>query len=318
MLYNKNDQGTDELIARLGFFSRDFNFGALAPYLDDAARELSELFSTEVYCAVEEHYHSDSFDPFASDIGLSGKDIVTRCFQRIAGAIAYIALAPNNDLSHDAQGRSINMTENQRAAYADQIERSNDALRAIVSEGIDTIYALLEQYGQDFPQWHASRQYASMQDTLLPTAGAFSDVFDIGASYYLFRKLSPSIRITESTRIRPLLGDDRYNKVKADTHNADPISRMARRALAAHVIADTIVRGSMDYYTRNIVPAKASLSERQAEREALLEEYRSLTDSIRMRISAESSPSASRCSMPDEGINDPDSKYYYNGLSDRL
>ena len=311
MLYNKNDKGTAELIERLGFFAAGFKFERIAPYLEDAARELSELFSEQVYRAVEEHYHSDSFDPFAADTGLSGKDSVTRCFQKASGAMAYLLVAPNTDLTHDDSGRNINVPENQHLAYDSKLERSDDALRKTVSTSIDTIYSLLEKYSADFPQWHQSRQYNAAQGTLLPTAGDFSAVFDIGGSYYLFRKLAPSIRIGETSFIRPLLGDKVFQQVLADRDNTDTISLLARRALAVRIMADSLVSASMDYYPRNIVPAKASLPDRTAERENLLELYRTLTDSIRKILLERETPTGSAVYVRRGDINNPDAKYVY-------
>lgn len=314
MLYNKNDQGTQELVDRLGFFADGFPFKRIAPYLEDAARELKALFSPEVYRAVEAHYHSKDFDPLAPDTtALSGKDIVTRSFQKAAGAMAYLIVAPNTDLTHDDSGRNINLPDNQHLAYDSKLERSNDALRETVSTTIDTIYCLLEQYGDDFPQWHQSTQYNMAKDTLLPTAGDFSAVFDIGGSYYLFRKLAPSLRIGQEAYIRPLLGEKVFQAVLSDRTNTDSLSLLARRALAVRVMADHVVSASFDYYPRNIVPAKATLPDRNAERENLMALYRTLTDSIRDILAAREAAAGGHSRPKTKDINDPKNLYFYNG-----
>lgn len=314
MLYNKNDQGTQELVERLGFFADGFPFKRISPYLEDAARELSALFSPEVYAAVDTHYHSDGFDPLAPDTDLSGKDTVTRCFQKCAGAMAYLIVVPNTDLTHDDSGRNINLPDNQHLAYDSKLERSNDALRETVSTTIDTIYSLLEQYGDDFPQWHQSAQYNMAQGTLLPTAGDFSAVFDIGGSYYLFRKLAPSLRIGQEAYIRPMLGEKVFQAVLSDRVNSDNISLLARRALAVRVMAEHVVSASFDYYPRNIVPSKATLSDRNAERENLMALYRTLTDSIRDILAAREAAAGGASRPITKDINDPENRYYYDGL----
>lgn len=312
MIFDKDNRGLDELIARLGFFSGNFDFSRMVSYIDVACRTLGRIFSDAVADAVDKHYNSDAYDPFAPESSLSPQDVVTRYFQRTAAAMAYLDLAPNTDLSHDSTGRNISTTDNQRLAYDSQIERSNDALRALVSTGIDLIYDALER-GEAFPEWLDSPQRRAARETLFPTAGEFSSVFDIGGSYYVFHKIVPVIRIAEATVIKPLLGSF-YEKVR-DCKDCDPsLCLMVRRATAVYVMAEHLVKGSMSYYQNNIVPSKATAAERNAERAALLSEFSTLSDSIRSEISRLEGQGFVRGPRSDENVNDKNNKYFYNGL----
>lgn len=311
MIFGKNNQALEELNARLGFFSKDFDASSLYSYINTACRHLARIFSDEVMEAVEDYYHSDAFDPFSDDDNLTPKDIVTRYFQRTAAAMAYLDLAPNHDLTHDTTGRNISVTDNQRLAYDSQIERSDDALRAIVSSGIDLIYETLETTNA-FAQWQDSHQRKCSLDTFFPTAQDFSDCFDIGGSYYVFRKLIPTIRITEASVIKPLLGS-LYETLRDDPQYNPQLRLMARRATAVYVMASHLVKGSMSYYLNNIVPSKATAAERLAERQALLDEFSTLTDSLRTEISHLEGGASVRGPLSESGVNEPGQKFYYNG-----
>ena len=279
MIYDKSQSGIAELERYLGFFSSSFDFQRLASYIILAQDELARIFSPQVYHAVEVYYHSDDYNGMLDDPALTPRDVITQYFQRAAGAYAYLKYAPNGDLSHDSGGRKIDMEGNQHTAFDRQIERSDLATADLFSTSVNTIYELLETYLDAFPEWTDSPARHRAEGTLLPTARIFSDSYDIGGSYFLFYKLTPSIRIHESTHIRPLLGD-LYEQVKASDDPSDQIAVISRRALAVLAIADNITKGSFAYYARNIIPSSASLDERRAEYQALMDEYDKLSKTI--------------------------------------
>lgn len=281
MIYNKPSAGGGilELERYLGFISGSFDFSRLASYIVLAQDELSRIFSPQVYDAVEQYYHSEDYIGELDSDTLTPRDIITQYFQRAAGAYAYLKYAPNGDLSHDSGGRKIDMEGSQHTAFDRQIDRSDMATAELFSTSVNTIYDLLEENPEAFPQWQDSPARTRTSDTLLPTARIFSDSFDIGGSYFLYYKLTPSLRIQEATRIRPLLGDQ-YERIRTGNDPTDQLSVMARRALAVLTIADNITKGSFTYFARNILPSDASLEERRAEYQALMDEYARLSDTI--------------------------------------
>ncbi len=310
MIYDKPSAGGGilELERYLGFISGSFDFSRLASYILLAQDELSRIFSPQVFQAVEQYYLSDAYIGDLSAEGLTPRDIITQYFQRAAGAYAYLKYAPNGDLSHDTGGRKIDMEGSQHTAFDRQIDRSDQATAELFSTSVNTIYELLEAHPDAFPQWEDSPARTRMSDTLLPTARVFSDSFDIGGSYFLFYKLTPSIRIHEATRIRPLLGDQ-YDRVRRCTDPTDQLSVMARRALAVLAIADNITKGSFAYFARNILPSDASLEERRGEYTSLMEEYTRLSSTISSLVSSSGGDDASGGYAP--FANSPTDKYVF-------
>lgn len=306
MIFDKKGTGIDELVAVLGFFSRSFDFENIRPYIPAAIKELRDIFSAKVVEKVEEVYAEDGYDTQDAS-AQTGKYSVVWHFQRAAAAMAYIALAPNSDLSHGNEGRNINITENQRTAYDDQISRSDKALRDIVSTEINSIYTILSEDELFSSIWKESAQYKAGEDTLLPTPKDFSDAFYIADSWYFYQKITPTLRMKEYSLVRPMLGE-KYLTAKEDV--SSPLYLLSRRILAVAVMADVLTHSSLTYESSSIMPAQASLKERQAEREALMVECNTLTEQITSVV--QSSQGQNGSIYHEDTINNPHKRYFYN------
>lgn len=210
LLFNLNDNGSDEIKEILGFTDADLSFATLKPYIIPATDEIIKIIGQNMYTALTGIYENNS----ASDTDLE-------FLQRTQFAIlqdAYRNSAVDTDLAHTPNGRVNRVEEHQKIAFEWQIDRSNKQMERKYYKAVD---ALIKFMDNNVSGWKATDAYKSTYDLLLRTPAEFDVYFNIEGSRLLMLKLAPGIRKCERDDILPRIGKERFETLKTKLKDND-------------------------------------------------------------------------------------------------
>lgn len=146
---------TSELKARLGFIYASFTFENLKPDLELASAEMRRLIGAEMYDAAEDFYeqYSVEYDNWPTDQPPTPYQLamstLVKMIQLPVGLNAYLAYAPNADLTHSDKGRQIFVSDNEKPAFEWQLERDEEATRNRMHRAIEELLRWLEDNTQE-------------------------------------------------------------------------------------------------------------------------------------------------------------------------
>lgn len=245
MLFNKDDNGAEELKEHLGFLWSSTRFSNMASEIELAKNDVSKIFGTDVIDAAIDHYESN-------DYGSSSKAKLNRLVKLVQKPIAlfaYLSYAPDNDLSHNSEGRQIKVTEDTKPAFEWQIRRSERNIMRKAHKSLDLAFDYLEKEKDEFDFWKNSDTRKAMLSLWLRSADEFDKFFPIDSSRYLYVLLVPFINDVQQNDIRPMVGTTRFDgistKLKDGNNLSDQekeIKRLGAKAIAIRVMALAVRR----------------------------------------------------------------------------
>lgn len=135
----------EELKEQIGYIYASNSFVNISPDLNLASADLRRLIGATVYDLIDYYYHngkatSDKTMPFIVFI----EELLSKA--RLPEALqAYLAFAPNNDLTHSNSGRQIKVSESEKPAFPWQIERDEAATRSRAFRSTDELIRFMEE-----------------------------------------------------------------------------------------------------------------------------------------------------------------------------
>lgn len=219
MLFNKNDNGTEELREHLGFLFRSNEFENMKTEVMLAEEDLTELIGQEVYNKAQEHYDSEKYlNPVTDD-----EKSLTKLVKNIQLPVAYFAYhsyAPHTDVTHEDTGRKVNLDpDNQKIPFEWLLERDNQGILEKAHKTTDRLIAFLEKNASitDFDNTDAQKEIRSL---ILKNARALDDVFPIGKSRRFFLVSVTFQKDAMKNHLRPVLGVELYNAIVDSLKNS--------------------------------------------------------------------------------------------------
>lgn len=221
MIFDRNNQGAQELKELIGFIHKSINFQNLRSYIEFAQRELISVVGEGVFNQAQEHYHSDQYmvhgnDPQSTYYLL---DLLVQRLQLAVALHAYRRYAPGADLSHSDKGRQIFVSEQEKPAFEWQIEKDNENLLSLASEATESLLEFLDQYihyptaQNPLLAWASSEQYLASRSLLISSARQFEKVAPIGASRLTFLALVPFLQRIQDNEIRACFQPARFTEL---------------------------------------------------------------------------------------------------------
>lgn len=244
--------GNTELKELLGFIDADLKLKNLIPDLLTSTNEVIELIGQQVYNEAIKAYNGNS------DIE---KKFVFAVRYPIA-INAYRLYAPSNDISHTNNGRKMRQDDGEKLPFEWMIDRDNDALEKRYYRALDDLIKFLDQQpdGTLKTAWINSDAFKSSHNHFLRTVKDFDTFFPI-KSKLLLLKLMPGINDCEQYEIRPRVGVDKFNALKALLKNNNDITdekdidliRLIKKACVSYSLAWAMPRLSVQLFPEGVL-----------------------------------------------------------------
>lgn len=206
MIFDKNSNGTAELVEALGMIDSATDFSKWKPYIPLSVRRLTSIVGPEVYENTLEYYHSDEPDPETED---KYKTLLLMVQQSVA-LFTWLKIIPTLDAQHGNTGRQKRMGENEKGLTAIQEYKDETNILNLAYESIDALIAYLDKEKFDF--WLNSEKKKAINQLLIRSKEDFDIYYMIG-SHRLFLTLVPIIREMQDRYIIPIITRRRYEQL---------------------------------------------------------------------------------------------------------
>ena len=264
-LFNKDNNGREELVAVIGVISNDITFDKWAPALKLGVRNLSAIIGAGPVNELDALYRKQ--DPTDAE-----RDAVTFAQQAVAFFTWLKILAPL-DAQHGNAGRGKVLGENQHGLTALQEYEDKESIRAMAYEATDALIEVMDTAA--FAWWENSEKRKIRAGLLLPSKEIFDNYYTIG-SHRLFLTLLPMIREVQAANITPIVTQARLEKMlQGDSALPEYLTDLARRPLALLTMKKAVERLPVEVLPEGIVQVqqqatvKQKLKAEKAAREAV-------------------------------------------------
>lgn len=215
MLFNKNNQGTDELKNHLGFLFKSNRFNNIETDIMLAEESIIEYIGQPVYDLAQTHYSSADYEkeePSEAEARLTN---LVHHIQLPVALFAYFSYAPHSDISHEDSGRKVQIDpEREKLPWEWMIEKDNKAVLNKAHKTTDRLIAFLEKEEENISQWKESDAQKAARRLFVKNALTFDKIFPIERSRRFFIKIIPFIDEVERDQIKPVLTPDVFDDIK--------------------------------------------------------------------------------------------------------
>ncbi len=243
MLFNKDNNGQEELKGLLGFLYAANEFANIATDIELAEEEIIELIGKPVYDKAKAHYD-----------GGPESELLDALVKHIQLPVAYYAVhsfSQHLDVSHGEDGRKVRIdNENEKIPWEWMIHKDDEAILNKAHKTTDRLIAFLESHANDITEWKDSPAQKEARSLFINTARIFDSIFPIDRSRRFFIKIIPFIREAERKYIVPVLTQAIYDAVKAAIQSGNlgdyaPLVPLVQVPLAFYTLAMAVQRLSV-------------------------------------------------------------------------
>lgn len=206
MIFDKNSNGTAELVEALGMIDSATDFSKWKPYIPLSVRRLTSIVGPEVYENTLEYYHSDEPNPETEE----KYKILLLMVQQSVALFTWLKIIPTLDAQHGNTGRQKRMGENEKGLTAIQEYKDETNILNLAYESVDALIAYLDKEKFDF--WLSSEKKKAINQLLIRSKADFDIYYMIG-SHRLFLTLVPIIREMQDRYIIPIITRSRYEQL---------------------------------------------------------------------------------------------------------
>lgn len=267
LIFNKSDNGTDELKALIPYVDADLDYDNLEPDVRTSTFDVIKLIGKELYQFAEDLYFQ------SEELTALEKEFIKSVRYPIA-VNAYSLYAPTNDLSHTNNGRKMRSSDDQKNPFEWMIDRDNAAQQKRYFRALDDLIFFLDsQTLIEVPSnedeeieymladtWRTSDAFKLTQKLFVRTVDDFNRVFTI-ESRLLLMKLSPGMEDCETYEILPRVGKTKFDALKTNLANSEPITdaadiellRLIKRACIFYSLSWSMMRLSVNLYPEGVL-----------------------------------------------------------------
>lgn len=298
LVFDKQDNGSDELKDLLGYIDADLNFKNLQPDINTATNDVVKIIGKEVYNIVLQCYLLDSTTEF--------QDALIKAIRYPIAVNAYRLFAPSNDLSHTNNGRKMRSDDGEKSAFEWMIDRDNAAQEVRYYRALDDMIIFLDE-ARDYSipdvdpdldrvfeksiydAWTNSSAFIETNNLFIRSVDDFDKVFPI-KSRLLLLMLTPGIADCETYQIIPRVTFTKYdylkNALKSRTSITDNLDlqliKLIKTATAFSALAWAMPRfsvrifpeGVLQHYTSDRATTKGAKPTLNLESEAAAAAFR--------------------------------------------
>jgi hypothetical protein len=198
MIFNKTNNGSDELSAIVGNYYKSNDFDKVKSDIVLATADLIKIIGKPVYDLAEAAYLGNTTDPM--------KKLLVNYVQMCIGILATFNMYRQNDISHEDSGRKVKIDpENERIPWEWQLKRDDEIQLDRYYQAVDVLIVFLDS--TSYVEWHQSDQKKLANSLFIKNAEKFNMYFPINSSGRMYMMLLPWIREAERKYIKPVLGD---------------------------------------------------------------------------------------------------------------
>ena len=176
MLFNRDNNGSEELYRVTGTFKASTDYTSIANDIEDATEDLRSLVGPIVARAEETYENRESSE-------------VLTLVQRAVAARALCYFAKNTGLSHGETGRKLKVDENEKIPFEWMVDRDDRKLNERYYRAIDRLFRYLYSSDEidvnDLPDGEMRRLL------FIKNINDFEAVYPISGSYYTLNALIP-------------------------------------------------------------------------------------------------------------------------------
>lgn len=224
MLFNKNNNGSEEIYDLTGTFHASTDFKSIQEDVTAAEMEVGDLVGEAVMDAAQKDYDEN-------------KD--SELLQAVRRPIAVLAVAyfaRKTGLSVGETGRKLKVDENEKVPFEWMIDRDNLEMKERYYRAIDLLFRFLEKHASDL---QAKPRH---ELTTVRTIQDFEDVYPIHGSRYTLHKMYPLLQEAEAMLL---------SKISQDL-TSDQMKRAARRYVVLQALIIALKRWSLSVFPLEI------------------------------------------------------------------
>lgn len=290
MIFNKTNNGSEELSAIVGSYYKSNDFDKVKSDIILATAELVKIIGKPVYDLAEAAYKSTDENPQNIEL--------VPLVQLPIAILATFNLYRQNDVSHEDSGRKVKIDpENEKIPWEWQLKRDDEIQLDRYYQAVDVLISYLE--ASNLNEWHDSDQKKLANSLFIKNADKFNMYFPINSSGRMYMMLLPWIREAERKYIKPVLGEQ-FEKYLTATSLTDaekeilelvyppiPLFAMsiAIRRMPIGVIPSGIIRNFIDGSQTMNASDPAGISEITSVSRLLISEGIDLLDDLKKAIS---------------------------------
>lgn len=233
-IFNKDGNGTEELVEALGMIDSATNFSKWKPYIPLSIRRLTAIIGPEVYDKTLEFYYSMGQD--SEDESL--KTLLLMMQQSIA-LFTWLKIIPTLDAQHGNTGRQKRLGENEKGLTAVQEYKDETNILNLAYESVDALIAFLDKEKFDF--WLNSEKKKAINQLLIRSKEQFDTYYMIG-SHRLFLTLAPIIREMQDRYVIPIITRVKYKDLLSGNEPKEGLMGAVCRPLALLTMQKAIER----------------------------------------------------------------------------
>lgn len=200
MLFNKSENGSEELYEITGSYYASNDYSRIASEVTLAMEEVERVIGSDLMQKIEEAYKTP---PTPSNDYLKLVPFV----QMPVAILATLSMYQKNDISHEHDGRKVKISsEGEKLPWEWQLKRDDEIQLNNYFKAVDRLIRKLDELNPT--EWGTSAQKTIAKSLFIGDALAFDACFPIERSGRMYMLLLPFLKEVQRRIIKPALGSD--------------------------------------------------------------------------------------------------------------
>jgi hypothetical protein len=271
MIFNKSNNGSDELLTATGSYYKSNDFARIEMEVELAQEEVAELIGSAVMERADIFYNGDNYQD--DDEQYDVDNSLVKRLQACVGMLAAIRYYQAVDVSHEDSGRKVKIdSTNEKLPWEWMLEKDNAVQLRKYHRVTDLLIKYLELHEDDIEEWAESNAQKTARGLFISNAEMFDTIFPIDKSRAFYLRVLPFNKRVQEKYIKDILGTTVYDtlieELQADNVSEDnaemltyvreaipwKVMEMAIKSLSLQVIPEGVVQ----QFFSNLQTMKAS------------------------------------------------------------
>lgn len=218
MLFDKVQNGSEELNSLTGQWFASTPFYLIRTEIDFAAQELGSIVGSEVVDAAEEAYLAGADPDFVDAVRLP---VAFRAIARYAQL---------SGVSHEGTGRKVKMDDNEKMPFEWMIDRDDRAMLDRYYRALDSLFRFLEK--KQTASWLSSPVRDLVGRCIVRNLNEFERFYPVDGSQYAWHLFVPLVVDAQENVVEPFVGAEIWERILS-ADGSDDVTALRLRSRAA-------------------------------------------------------------------------------------
>jgi len=228
MLFNYNNNGSDELRSILGTYYASNDFDIIAPFIKIEERKIRDLIGQDLFDRIHDFYNSQSSGSGSSSTENQESTTINQQLLDLVrypvAVFAQLRHGQSNLVSHEDTGRKVKIDpENEKMPWEWMLDRDDSAQMHLGFEALENLFEFLDDNINDISEWKSSNAWKKSQYLFITDAVQFDEIYPIDKSRRFYYSVSSLMAEVERKTIRPAIGN-LYFELKDEMQSSGGIS----------------------------------------------------------------------------------------------